>query len=56
MQIACQHISANCAPKANSLKFVDKDTIAFAYSNSVALYSLTKNTILLTLHGTLEST
>lgn len=51
MKVVCRHIAANCNPKPNEIRFLDKDTIVFSFSSNVALYSLSQNQILLTIHG-----
>lgn len=43
--ISCEHISANCNPMPNALKFVDANTIAFCFRNQVGLYSVSMNKI-----------
>lgn len=46
MQIECQHIAANCNPMPHTLAFLDSTTIAYCFSNQVALYDVPGNRIL----------
>lgn len=52
MEVVCRHISANCNPMPNVVAFLDQDTVVFAFSNNIALYSLAKDQIQLTIFGT----
>ena len=43
--ISCEHISANCNPMPNALRFLDQNTIAFCFRDQVGLYEIDINKI-----------
>lgn len=51
MRISCEHIAANSTPKPHVLTFLTADLLVYAFSDQVALYSLSQSLTLLNING-----